>query len=149
MMKKTISRKGISTILGALLLVVIVVVASVIVYSWSTGLLGSLMPGTPSVKEGLSMDSYSVAATGPVATLYIRNVGTTDVSLSAAYVDGVPATSFSVASGTATVSSIAVGGGALTVSVTKAGANFAAGRSYEIRLVTVRGTQFTFSIVAS
>src|SRR5207302_5786346 len=43
-LKKIIgNKKGIDTILAALLMVVIVVVASVMVYAWSTGLLGTLL----------------------------------------------------------------------------------------------------------
>ncbi|TMI51041.1 hypothetical protein E6H22_00225 [Candidatus Bathyarchaeota archaeon] len=38
------NRKGIDTILASLLLVVIVVVMSVIVYSWSMGVFGSILP---------------------------------------------------------------------------------------------------------
>src|SRR5881296_3410126 len=81
------NKKGIDTILAALLMVVIVVVASVMVYAWSTGLLGSLLV-TPQVgKEALSMEQYNFASTNSSqATLYIRNSGTASVLFASYYV---------------------------------------------------------------
>ena len=57
------NKKGIDTILAALLMVVIVVVASVMVYAWSTGLLGGLLVTPQAGKENLTMDpnAYSFA----------------------------------------------------------------------------------------
>ncbi|TMI26968.1 hypothetical protein E6H36_03695, partial [Candidatus Bathyarchaeota archaeon] len=68
------NKKGIDTILAALLMVVIVVVASVMVYAWSTGLLGSLLV-TPNVgKEALNSENYAFT-NSTSSTLYIRNTG--------------------------------------------------------------------------
>src|SRR5712692_3535197 len=79
------NRKGIDTILAALLMVVIVVVASVMVYSWSTGLLGALLV-TPSVgKEAINIENSSFSNSTSV-TLYLRNTGTASLSLITYYV---------------------------------------------------------------
>jgi len=148
-MKKIMKeKKGISTILAALLLVVIVVVASVIVYAWSTGLFGGLMPSSPSVKEGLSMDSYKWDTSGnPI--LYLRNVGTVDVTIESYYVEEAGQTK----SGPETIS----GGLTITVNqvkdlmVTPTGTGFSwvSGHSYTVKVVTTRGTQFAFTIIAA
>src|SRR6266511_144532 len=83
--KRLEDRKGIQTILAALLMVVIVVVASVMVYAWSTGLLGTLLVN-PTPKEGpLAADSYSFSSPTNV-TIYIRNSGSGNVTLGAYYV---------------------------------------------------------------
>lgn len=129
-------------LLAALLLVVIVVIASVIIYAWSTGLLGGLMPGAPSVKEGLSMDSYNCSTT--VATLYIRNVGTIDVTLE----------SYIIEEGGAALTGPATPGGTLTIPVAgyetiTCSGSFVAGHSYTIKIITTKGTQFTFNVVAT
>src|SRR5437870_11673357 len=59
-LKKIIgNKKGIDTILAALLMVVIVVVASVMVYAWSTGLLGTLLVQPNVGKEALTMDTIA------------------------------------------------------------------------------------------
>src|SRR6266540_2246607 len=78
-------RKGIQTILAALLMVVIVVVAAVMVYAWSTGLLGTLL-ATPPPREGpLSMDSFAFSNATFVG-ITIRNAGTGNVTLASYYV---------------------------------------------------------------
>src|SRR5436190_22322543 len=58
------NKKGIDTILAALLMVVIVVVASVMVYAWSTGLLGTLLVQPNVGKEALTMDTYAFPSSG-------------------------------------------------------------------------------------
>src|SRR5437879_12810075 len=78
-------KKGINTILASLLMVVIVVVAAVMVYAWSTGLLGTLLV-KPNTGEGpLSPDS-SVFSNSTSVTIYIRNSGSSNVTLAAYYV---------------------------------------------------------------
>src|SRR5437870_13038198 len=78
-------KKGINTILASLLMVVIVVVAAVMVYAWSTGLLGTLLV-KPNTGEGpLSPDS-SAFSTPTNVTIYIRNSGSSNVTLAAYYV---------------------------------------------------------------
>src|SRR5207249_8877952 len=85
MRKITRNKKGIDTILAALLMVVIVVVAAVMVYAWSTGLLGTLL-ATPPPREGpLSMDSYAFSNATFVG-ITIRNAGTGNVTLASYYV---------------------------------------------------------------
>src|SRR2546428_1371171 len=85
MRKITGNKKGIDTILAALLMVVIVVVAAVMVYAWSTGLLGTLLV-KPNTGEGpLSPDS-SAFSSSTSTTISIRNSGTSNVTLAAYYV---------------------------------------------------------------
>src|SRR5438093_5543179 len=85
MKKITRNKKGIDTILAALLMVVIVVVAAVMVYAWSTGLLGTLL-ATPPPREGpLATDSFAFANATFVA-ITIRNADTGNVTLAAYYV---------------------------------------------------------------
>src|SRR5713101_2048320 len=79
------NKKGIDTILAALLMVVIVVVASVMVYAWSTGLLGSLLVTPQTGKEALSLENTSFT-NGTYTTLFVRNTGTASVSFVTYYV---------------------------------------------------------------
>ena len=144
-MKKIMKgKKGISTILAALLLVVIVVVASVIVYAWATGLFGGLMPASPSVKEGLSMDSYKWTS-NTTATLYIRNVGTVDVTVEQYYIEEAGQTKSGPTSCGVT---IAVNQ-AEEIPVTPTGFTWVPGHSYTVKLITSRGTQFAFTVIAA
>src|SRR5467141_4820807 len=79
-------RRGIDTILAALLMVVIVVVASVMVYAWSTGLLGSLMVTPQTGKEALNIESSTFNSNNMNVSLFIRNTGTATVSFTTYYV---------------------------------------------------------------
>jgi len=136
-------RKGMSTILAALLLVVIIVVSGSMVYAWATGLFGGMMGAAPSIREALSMDTFTVASGGTSADLYIRNIGTVDILYVSAIVEyggkmlGSPATCSTP---------IIVGGGAVKVTVTPS-TPFFPGRSYTVRLITDKGNQFTFQIL--
>ena len=81
------NKKGINTILAALLMVVIVVVAAVMVYAWSTGLLGTLLVNPNNNKEGpLALDTNAAYPGNYNVTLYIRNSGTLGVTLTSFYI---------------------------------------------------------------
>src|ERR1700747_3485616 len=81
------NKKGIDTILAALLMVVIVVVAAVMVYAWSTGLLGTLLVNPNNNKEGpLTLYTTGTFPSNNNVTLYIRNSGTLGITLTSFYV---------------------------------------------------------------
>src|SRR5215471_8259250 len=85
------NKKGINTILAALLMVVIVVVASVMVYAWSTELLSSLLVQNPVPKETIQYDSaaYGGGSSTYNMTIFIRNSGSVAVTLQTYYVKDV------------------------------------------------------------
>lgn len=81
------NKKGINTILASLLMVVIVVVAAVMVYAWSTGLLGTLLVNPNNNKEGpVTLDTNAAFPSNGNVTLYIRNSGTLGVTLTSFYI---------------------------------------------------------------
>ncbi len=107
-MKKLIgNKKGIQTILAALLMVVIVVVASVMVYAWSTGLLSSLLVQNPVPRESINMENYTV--NGTAATLSLRNAGTASVGLATYYAKDSTGNTYTLTWPTASQPSIAAG----------------------------------------
>lgn len=142
------AKKGIATILAALLMVVIVVVASVMVYAWSTGLLGGLLGTRTSVEETLTMDSFA-KVDADTYTLYLRNPGTADVTLARYFIEegglaiGTP-TDF--AAGTTV---LVTGTRSVNIDWAIVGGSFVAGHQYGIKVITTKGTQFVFSIIAS
>ena len=153
------NKKGINTILAALLMVVIVVVASVMVYAWSTGLLGTLLVQPQTGKEAMNMDSYSFGNTTQV-TLYLRNSGTAAVTLQSYYVKdssgnqwqntafaGTPINPNNAA-GVAIGITTGNGCGSSCVYTGSAGAftTFQSGFSYTILVVTTRNNQFSFTV---
>jgi hypothetical protein len=156
------NKKGINTILASLLMVVIVVVASVMVYAWSTGLLGTLLVQPNVGKEALNMDSYSFPNTTNV-TLYIRDSGSVAVNFATYYVKDNLGNSWQLQNWTPTGTPIqpnavlalnlAIGSGAggcgssCQYTGTSGGfANFVGGNSYTVLLVTTRNNQFSFTV---
>ena len=148
-------RKGIQTILAALLMVVIVVVAAVMVYAWSTGLLGTLL-ATPPPREGpLSMDSFAFSNATFVG-ITIRNAGTGNVTLASYYVtdsNGNQWAKLTWAGGTiapnkAAVTYIAIGtaNGCTYTGATGGFASFQSGYSYTVKVLTARNNPFTFTV---
>ncbi|HEV2119053.1 MAG TPA: hypothetical protein VGS11_02940 [Candidatus Bathyarchaeia archaeon] len=85
-MRKIIgNKKGIDTILAALLMVVIVVVASVMVYAWSTGLLGTLLV-TPNTGKESMISEFAGFNSGTNVTMNLRNTGSVAITLNSYYV---------------------------------------------------------------
>ncbi len=150
------NKKGIDTILAALLMVVIVVVASVMVYAWSTGLLGSLLVTPQTGKEALSLENTSFS-NGTYATLFIRNTGTASVSFVTYYVKDANQNQYSKTTWSgAGITNQPVNG--LINAVVNIGAQcgctppsttftFTPGNAYTVVIITSRNNQFTFNIV--
>ncbi len=143
-------KKGINTILAALLMVVIVVVASVMVYAWSTGLLGSLLV-TPNVgKEALTMNTYAFPNNSNV-TLYVQNAGSVAVTFTTYYVKNATGAQYAQSAYTwgpsiqpNSVAIVQIGlGGSFSSGATY---TFVSGNQYTVTLVTSRNNQFQFSV---
>ncbi len=170
MRKITGNKKGIDTILAALLMVVIVVVASVMVYAWSTGLLGTLLINPNNNKEGpLFADNSSVCGTTNCtnSTINIRNAGTLSVTLTAYYITDSSGNQWSLTAWTAggknpslTIAPNAVlptyffisGGCTSPNTCTYTGSNtapfntgFTTG-SYTVKVLTSRNNPFSFTV---
>ena len=157
---KTIRRllkntKGIDTILAALLMVVIVVVASVMVYAWSTGLLGGLLVTPQAGKEALNIENSSFT-NSTSTTLFLRNSGSASISLITYYVKDTSNNQYSRTSWTGpTVSPNGLATTTINIGATSCSActlsgtafTFVAGNSYTVLVVTSRNNQFTFNIV--
>jgi len=137
-LKKIIgNKKGIDTILAALLMVVIVVVASVMVYAWSTGLLGTLLVQPNYVKDSSgnqwSRLTWQTDAGGQhPAAISPNALGIVYVSI-----------------GTGTTGSGGPCGPTGSTYCTQTGSGFTTfntGFSYTIVVVTSRNDQFSFTV---
>ncbi len=150
-------KKGINTILAALLMVVIVVVASVMVYAWSTGLLGSLMVTPQTGKEALNIESSTFNSNNLNVSLFIRNTGSATVSFTTYYVKDAAGNTWTQAAYTfgPTIQPNAVGTATIGINTqcggcTSSGSGFTAftsGNSYTVTFVTSRNGQFVFTVV--
>jgi len=148
------NKKGINTILAALLMVVIVVVASVMVYAWSTGLLGTLLVQPTVGKEALNMDSNSFSSSTNV-TLYIRNSGSIGVTLQTYYVKDSAGDSYQLANwstgpsinpNAVSPTNFPIGASCSSCVLTGSAFTFVSGNAYTVLVITSRNNQFTFTV---
>ena len=168
-MRKIIgNKKGIDTILAALLMVVIVVVASVMVYAWSTGLLGTLLVTPTTGKEAMNIENNAFNSAYNV-TLNLRNTGSVAITLNSYYVKDSSGNQWArlawqtdsggqhpaaIAPNGLGIVYVSIGtgatgsGGQCGTSCTPTGTftQFNTGYSYTIVVVTSRNNQFTFTV---
>jgi len=132
------ARKGVSPIIATLLLIIIAVAAAVVTYSFVMGFIGGVGTGQSGTAQ-FSIDTYNYDSTAKTFTIYIRNIGTKQVSLSSLYIDGVSkaATVYNI-SGTFAVGSVTT----LTVNATDLGAG-----THIIKLVFSDGTPLEFNVL--
>jgi len=136
--KFRVSKKAVSPVIATLLMIAVAVAASVIVYVWSAGLLGTLMGGGGSqVKEQLIVEAYSWPS-GVTLTLNLRNTGSSSVTVDKVYVGGT-SMSFSAATIDPGVST--------PVTVTISGLSTTPGTAYTLKIVTKTGGVFSYSCI--
>ena len=135
--KFRVSKKAVSPVIATLLMIAVAVAASVIVYVWSAGLLGTLMGGGGAqVKEQVILEAYAWTASGDL-DLFLRNVGAADVKIVAIYVGGTPNTGLAI---TMPVKSAGV--------ATNLNGPWSPGTAYVVKLVTETGGVFSYTCIA-
>jgi flagellin-like protein len=135
--KFKVSKRAVSPVIATLLMIAVAVAASVIVYVWSAGLLGTLMGGGGSqVKEQVILEAYAWPSTASL-DLYLRNVGSSDVHIAAIYVGGSQQTGATPIISVKAATKVSLGG--LT--------GFSSGTAYVIKIVTDTGGVFSFTAI--
>ena len=134
-------RKGVSTYISVLLLIVVVIAGGILIYGYTMGWFGRL--GGEGDLGILSIDESSANTT--FIRVYLRNVGSTSVTLDAAYVEGdLVADADVYVDGTALTTPTAIAEGDVAfVEITNAGV---VGTTYEVKLVATDNTQIVFSV---
>jgi len=134
------NEKGVSPVIAVLLMIAIAVAASILVYVWSMGLIGTLTTGGGSqTREQVIVDAYSWNASGNTITLYVRNVGSAEVILDAVYAGGNMAS-------TNMRTTLPVLGPVIQVDVTPS-STYTSGVAYTMKVITKTGGVFTFSLI--
>ncbi len=160
-MQKKTARKAVDPIIASLLLIAIAVAAGIIVYVYVNSIAGNLTQGGGSqVGEGLSMDSYNFLSVTS-ATVSVRDTGGSSFSINQVFVDGLlcQAGGQSCTGATATeptggctgtsVPGISCTTGEYVPLVLAIPSGYAAsGTSHIVRIVTLDGGTFTYSVVA-
>jgi len=146
-------RKGIETILAALLLVVIVVVMSVMIYSWSTGVFGAILPTPNGGREILVLENQGYNSANNNVTVYLRNTGTSPTTLVSYYVQDLNGNQCAKATGWSNGPYSPTQLAIVPLSITSSACTwtgtpftFQTGNTYTVTLVTSHNAQFAFSI---
>ena len=129
------SRKALSPVVAAIILIAVTVAVSIAVAAWMGALTFTFMQ-----TEQITYTGYQWASPGTTTVPYIqitvKNTGTSDLSIAEVRVDGVAAT------GTGQTMPYALTkGDSVTFTVTKTG-NFTRGTTYEFMVLTSKGNQF-------
>ncbi len=146
--------KGVETIIAALLMVLIVIVMSVVVYSWSTGLFGAIIPAPPSGRENLIAEYQGFDSTNKNMTLFLRNIGSAQTRLASYYVSDLNGNQYaktpwsgpSIPPTTLGRAYIAINP-ACGCQLIGSPFTYNSGNTYVVTVVTARNTQFQFTIL--
>ena len=135
------NRKGISTFVAILLMILLAVAAGVVIYAYTMGYFGNL--GGTSTPGTISLDSASLNGTTHVMKAYIRNVGRGSVDFDNIYVNGTL-----VPDGNVTANPDPVSEGDVS-EITVTYWAFETPNTYEIKIVAEDNTQLVFSVQAT
>jgi flagellin-like protein len=155
-MGKQFSRRGVSVIIAALLLIAIAVAAAVLLYVFSIGLLGSLSSsGGQQTKQQLIMEAYDwtggTSCGAGKLCLSVRNVGSaaivvgtgTGAGSADVFVNGVSAAFGNTGSATLVPQASTL----LTITVPTFTPALTSGAAYTIKVVTPDGAVFSYSAI--
>ena len=128
------SKKALSPVVAAIILIAVTVAVSIAVAAW----MGSLSMGFMETEE-LKITSVTFTATGGGVTAQVRNTGTTDVIIVSGKVNNVAGT-------LAADVNVAAGG---TANVALTGLTFTKGTSYNVEILSSKGNQFAYTATAT
>ncbi|MGP3667596.1 MAG: archaellin/type IV pilin N-terminal domain-containing protein [Candidatus Bathyarchaeota archaeon] len=130
MVKLLKDKKAVSPVIATLLMVALAVVAALIVYGWVMGFTTTTVTQTG---KALRIEAATLNSTGNKITLYVRNVGTTSLTVDRIYVNNVlAASSLNTAVNPGEVAEI--------IDESINGVTLTAGTTYVVRVVCVDGT---------
>ena len=140
------NNRAVSEVIGALLMITLAVTAGILVYVYSSGLMGSLYGAKvqqPYV-EHLSLDYYkwSLGSTSGNVTLKLRNTGSAQVTLADFFIAGNQISHSNV---------MCQVNSPCPVTLSYSGpiaSQFTRGLSYNVRAVTIDGAVFDFACIA-
>jgi hypothetical protein len=146
-----LDRKGVSTYISVLLLIVVVIAGGILIYGYTMGWFGRL--GGEGEMGILSIDESSAIGSTDTITVYLRNVGSSSVTIDAVYVEGEVIDNADVLLGIVDLDTPTPipEGSVGTVTIDTAATpliDLIAGTTYEVKIVGVDNTQIVFSIKA-
>lgn len=138
------AKRAFSVVIASLILMLLSVAAGVVVYSYVMGWLGGNTATAGGTQGRLQFDSVRATASDDVIKIYVRNVGSKDLTLNATYVEG---TQFANESTTFTPS-LTIGSLAYLQVDTTGTTDLTKGYYYEVKVTCTDGTTVSQSVEA-
>jgi len=150
---KRFPRRGISTIIAALLLIAIAISAGVLLYVFSIGLIGSLQgTGGQQTRDQLIMEAYDWHITSGPIKVNLRNTDGTTINIGAAshYLGGLATTGTRSNFSSGSSSTALIPGGTCVDSITIPSGlgTVTAGVAYVLKIGLADGGMMSYSVVA-
>ena len=143
------NKRAVAEVVGALLMIALAVTGGVVVYVYSSGLMGSLHGGKVNQPylERVSLDYYAWDLAHNKLNLTLRNVGSAQVTLADFFIAGKNVTA-NLANCPGGVIKVNAPPPYCPVTLTYPGLGFNTGVAYNVRVVTKDGAVFDFLCIA-
>ncbi|MCC6057183.1 MAG: hypothetical protein LM583_10950 [Desulfurococcaceae archaeon] len=141
-------KKGVSPIIATVILVLIAVAAGVMLWLWVSGFASTTPAQQQALNERIRIDAVQVSTTGgtTTVTIYVRNIGNSDVKIGAAYI--LDTTGIIKATNTSTDKLPTIQPNEVkTVTVSVTSNALSTGYAYVAKVVTINGVEATYTFV--
>ena len=126
------SRKALSPVVAAIILIAVTVAVSIAVAAWMGALTFTFMQ-----TEELSFTSYTWGTSNAYCLIQIKNIGSSDLSISEVRINDVACAD----DGITTPHTLAPGS-TVTLNITRTGGAYTSGVKYEFKVITAKGNTF-------
>ena len=141
-------KKGVSPIIATVILVLIAVAAGVMLWLWVSGFASTTPAQQQALNERIRIDAVQVSTTDgtTTVTIYVRNIGNSDVKIGAAYI--LDTTGIIKATNTSTDKLPTIQPNEVkTVTVSVTSNALSTGYAYVAKVVTINGVEATYTFV--
>ena len=138
--------KGVSPIIATIILVLIAIAAGVMLWLWVSGFITATPAQQPALNERIKIDAVNISSSKSKLSIYVRNMGSTNVNITAAYI----LTTSNTAIAYQTYSNVIISPGQVTkidMDITSDSANIKSGYAYVAKVVTANGVEATYTFV--
>jgi flagellin-like protein len=142
-------KKGVSPIIATVILVLIAVAAGVMLWLWVSGFASTTPAQQQALNERIRIDAVQVSTTGntTTVTIYVRNIGNSDVKIGAAYI--LDTTGIIKATNTSTDNLPTIKPNEVKTVLVKdiQSDTLSTGYAYVAKVVTINGVEATYTFV--
>jgi flagellin-like protein len=142
-------KKGVSPIIATVILVLIAVAAGVMLWLWVSGFASTTPAQQQALNERIRIDAVQISTTSgtTTVTIYVRNIGNSDVKIGAAYI--LDTTGIIKATNTSTINLPTIQPNEVKTVLVKdiQSGTLSTGYAYVAKVVTTNGVEATYTFV--